>query len=101
MAEALRSVEQTGKSQFQAELYRIKGELLRMQDPGEEAEPERCLRTAIDIARRQSARLFESRVDDWTKLKRRMSSLSARHPQPPEQHRRGGWTLDEWPRDCP
>ena len=33
-----------------------------MRDPSDEAEAERCFRTAIDIARRQSARLLELRA---------------------------------------
>src|SRR5262249_1011197 len=43
------------------ELHRIKGELL-MRDPSEPVEAERCLRIAIDIARHQSARLYELRA---------------------------------------
>ncbi len=33
-----------------------------MRDPPDEAEAERCFRTAIDIARRQKARFFELRA---------------------------------------
>ena len=33
-----------------------------LKDPRSEAEAERCLRQAIDIARRQAARLFELRA---------------------------------------
>jgi predicted ATPase len=46
-----------------AELYKIKGELLLMRvNPPDEAEAERCFRTAIDIARRQKARWCELRA---------------------------------------
>ncbi len=45
-----------------AELHRIKGELLLIQDPTDAAQAEGWLRTAIDIARSQSARLFELRA---------------------------------------
>ena len=45
-----------------AELNRVKGELLMIKDPGNVAEGERCLHTAIDVARRQGARLFELRA---------------------------------------
>jgi len=45
-----------------AELYRLKGELMLLKDPRSEAEAERSLRKAIDIARRQAARLFELRA---------------------------------------
>jgi class 3 adenylate cyclase/tetratricopeptide (TPR) repeat protein len=47
---------------LQAEFYRLKGELTLLKDPRSEAEAERCLRQAIDIARRQAARLFELRA---------------------------------------
>jgi hypothetical protein len=46
----------------EAELYRLKGELLLMRDSPDEAEAERCSRNAIDIARSQKARLFELRA---------------------------------------
>jgi tetratricopeptide (TPR) repeat protein len=46
----------------EAELYRLKGQLLLMQDPGSTEEAERYFHTAIDIARRQHARLFELRA---------------------------------------
>jgi tetratricopeptide (TPR) repeat protein len=59
---ALATAEQTGQKLTEWELHRLKGELLMLQDPSNVAEPERCLRTAIDVARRQSARLFELRA---------------------------------------
>jgi hypothetical protein len=46
----------------QAEVCRLKGELTLLKDPHNEAEAERCLRQAIEIARRQAARLFELRA---------------------------------------
>jgi hypothetical protein len=46
----------------ETQLYRVKGELLLIRDPPDEAEAERCLRTAIDIARRQKARFSELRA---------------------------------------
>jgi tetratricopeptide (TPR) repeat protein len=45
-----------------AEFYRLKGELTLLKDPRNEAEAARCLRQAIDVARRQAARLFELRA---------------------------------------
>jgi adenylate cyclase len=62
VAEALASALRDGDRQSEAELHRLKGELLLMQDPSDEAEAERCFRTAIDIARRQKARFFELRA---------------------------------------
>jgi class 3 adenylate cyclase/tetratricopeptide (TPR) repeat protein len=46
----------------ETELYRVKGELLLMRDPSDEAEAERCLLTAIEIARSKKARFFELRA---------------------------------------
>ncbi len=62
VTEGLATAEQTGVKLDEAELHRIKGELLMIKDPGNVAEAERCLRTAIDVARRQAARLFELRA---------------------------------------
>ena len=47
---------------LQAEFYRLKGELTLLKDPQSEREAESYLRQAIDIARRQAARLFELRA---------------------------------------
>jgi adenylate cyclase len=58
--EALTRSEKT--PHFQAELYRLKGELMLLKGTHNEAEAERYLRQAIDIARRQAARLFELRA---------------------------------------
>jgi predicted ATPase len=54
--------EQTGVRNAEAELHRLKGELLMIKDLGNVAEAERSLRTAINVARRQGARLFEIRA---------------------------------------
>ena len=62
VAKGLASAEQTGLRVAEAELYRVKGELLMMNGQGNAAEAERCLRTAIEVARRQGARLFELRA---------------------------------------
>jgi tetratricopeptide (TPR) repeat protein len=61
VAEGLATADRTGQSAFESELYRLKGELLMIKDRSNVVEAERCLRTAIDIARRQGARLFELR----------------------------------------
>ncbi len=57
IAEALALVERTGERVAEAELWRVKGELL-LKAAASDAEPEaeRCYRTAIDIARRQRAK---------------------------------------------
>jgi predicted ATPase len=62
VADALARVEQTGERMAEAALYRVKGELLRIRNPSDEAEAERCFRIAIEIARRQHARFWELRA---------------------------------------
>jgi predicted ATPase len=62
VAAALRETERGGEKTNEPELYKIKGDLLLIRDPPDEAEAERCFRTAIDIARRQKARFFELRA---------------------------------------
>jgi predicted ATPase len=61
-AKGLAIAEQTGLRVAEAELYRVKGELLIMKGPDNVPEAECCLRTAINVARRQSARLLELRA---------------------------------------
>ena len=58
--EALVLVERTDERHWEAELYRLRAELLLMQ--GDEAEAEASLHRAIDVARRQSARSWELRA---------------------------------------
>ncbi len=53
------SAAETGEQLGSPWLHRVKGELLRVQNPQDVAEAELCFRTAIEIARRQSARLPE------------------------------------------
>jgi predicted ATPase len=62
VATALRETERGGERNFLTELHRVNGELLLTCDPSDEAEAQRCFRTAIDIARRQKARFFELRA---------------------------------------
>jgi len=62
VAKGLTTAEHIGLRGTEAELHRIKGELLIIKDPRNAAEAELCLRTAIDVARRQGARLFELRA---------------------------------------
>ena len=62
VAEGLATAEQTGMRLAEAELHRLRGELLMIKDPGNAVEAESCLRTAIEIARRQGAKLFEFRA---------------------------------------
>lgn len=61
LAEALASVDNTKQHCWEAELYRLKGELLLMQDEAE-ADAEACFRQAIQVARRQEAKSWELRA---------------------------------------
>ena len=60
--EAFASVAKTGEQLGSPYLHHVKGELLLVQNPSDIAEAEWCFRTAIEIARRQSARLPELRA---------------------------------------
>jgi predicted ATPase len=60
LAEAFALVEETDGRYWEAELYRLKGELLLMQ--GDEAEAEASFLHAVEVARRQSAKSWELRA---------------------------------------
>jgi class 3 adenylate cyclase/tetratricopeptide (TPR) repeat protein len=62
VAKGLAAVDETGIRLAEAELQRLKGEFLMIKDTGDMGDAECCLRTAIDVARRQSAKLFELRA---------------------------------------
>jgi predicted ATPase len=76
VGEALERIEKTGERWFEAEAYRIKGEVvLRFADP-DQAEADRCFRRAIEVARNQGAKLWELRAASslarlWTKQGKR------------------------------
>jgi predicted ATPase len=62
IGEALTLMEETGECIFEADVHRIKGELLLAQDLSGLAQAEEWLRTAIDIASRQNAKSWELRA---------------------------------------
>jgi predicted ATPase len=70
VAEALMMVERTGERKFEAELHRLKGELLLSQvEAKAETEmgmryqdAEKCFQRALEVARRQSAKSWELRA---------------------------------------
>jgi predicted ATPase len=67
LAEALAFVEETDERHWEAELYRLKGELLLMQgdEAGAEAsfhQAESCFQHAVEVARRQQAKSWELRA---------------------------------------
>jgi class 3 adenylate cyclase/predicted ATPase len=60
--EALATCDRTGHRAFEAELHRVRGEMLLKRDPAETASAEETFRTAIAVARRQATRSFELRA---------------------------------------
>ena len=68
LAEALTTVAKTEERDYEAELYRLKGELLlndecrTMNDERQTQEAEACFQQALDIARHQQAKLLELRA---------------------------------------
>ena len=60
--EALAAVRDTGERMYEAELYRLKGELLRMRSTDHTAVAETCLHQALTIACRQQAKSLELRA---------------------------------------
>jgi predicted ATPase len=62
LAEALAVVDQTGERFWEAELHRLKGELLLVLSTDKTTEAEACFLQALDIARRQQAKSLELRA---------------------------------------
>jgi predicted ATPase len=62
LAEALTLVDKTGEHFWEAELYRLKGELLLARSAKNHTEAETCFQKALDVARRQEAKSLELRA---------------------------------------
>jgi predicted ATPase len=62
VAEALARVEKTGECWFEAELHRLRGELLLSLPEPNRTEAEACFRRAMAVARGQEAKLWELRA---------------------------------------
>jgi predicted ATPase/class 3 adenylate cyclase len=62
IAEALAFAEESGERWWEADLYRLNGELLLAQSTENRAEAEVCFHRALEIARQQSAKAFELRA---------------------------------------
>ncbi|MBV8106344.1 MAG: hypothetical protein JO223_17285, partial [Hyphomicrobiales bacterium] len=60
--ESLATVDRLGYRAFEAELHRVRGDLLLKRDPAETATAEEALQTAIVVAQRQATRSFELRA---------------------------------------
>jgi predicted ATPase len=62
LVEALTIVHNTGECFYEAELYRLKGELLLSLSADNHAEAEGCFHQALDVAQRQHAKSLELRA---------------------------------------
>jgi predicted ATPase len=62
VSEGLEMVQRTGTRIFEAEMRRLKGELLLMGDQSTVVEAARCFGDAIEVARRQGAKWLELRA---------------------------------------
>ena len=62
IAEALAFAEESGERWWEAELHRLKGELLLAQSTENRAEAEACFHRALEVAQQQSAKAFELRA---------------------------------------
>ncbi|MFQ5827733.1 MAG: hypothetical protein ACE5JD_01060, partial [Candidatus Methylomirabilia bacterium] len=62
LAEGLALIEQRGERATEAEVYRLKGDLLLMQGGRAAHQAEACFRQAIDVAREQRAKFLELRA---------------------------------------
>jgi predicted ATPase len=62
LAEALAHVDHTGERNCEAEVYRIKGEILLQQAVPDAPQAEECFQQALAVARRQQARSWELRA---------------------------------------
>jgi predicted ATPase len=62
LTEALAIAEEHGNRQYEAEMHRLKGELLLKQDDSNAVEARSCFERAVEIARRQSAKSLELRA---------------------------------------
>jgi predicted ATPase len=62
LAEALALTNDREERRWEAELYRLKGELLLVHAAAHHAEAETCFRQALDVARHQQAKSWELRA---------------------------------------
>jgi predicted ATPase len=60
--EALATCERTGHRAFEAELHRVRGEMLLKRDPANPVDAEQALQTAVAVAKQQGTRCFELRA---------------------------------------
>jgi adenylate cyclase len=76
LADGSALMERSGERMFEAELYRVKGELLLRQEAADPLKAEHCFRTAMEVARRQAGKSLELRAT--TSLARLLPSQGRR-----------------------
>jgi predicted ATPase len=87
LTDALAAVETSEERFYEAELYRLKGELLLMQ--GNEAEAEASFQKAIEVARMQEAKSWELRATvSLCRLRQQQGKREEAHPMLAEIY---GW----------
>lgn len=74
--EALERISRTRARWIEAELYRIKGELLKLTPEGRQEDAETCFCTAMRVAREQGSKLWELRAT--TRIARLLGAQGAR-----------------------
>jgi len=80
MAEALGMTNDTEERRWDAELYRLQGELLLARATGHDTEAETCFHQALNIARRQQAKSWELRAaTSLARLWQRQGQRAAAH----------------------
>jgi predicted ATPase len=62
MEQAVQTVQDNDERLYEAEVYRLKGELLLMRSVPDVMAAQACFRQAIDVARRQQAKSWELRA---------------------------------------
>ena len=74
--ESFEFIEKSGQRYYEAELHRLKGEILLAQNASNPVQSESCFRAAIEVARKQQARSWELRAT--TSLARLMRDTGRR-----------------------
>jgi tetratricopeptide (TPR) repeat protein len=90
--QTLATSERIGHHSFDAELHRVRGEMLLKRDPANPASAEEALQTAIAVAKKQGTRSFELRAA------LALAKLYQSTARPVEAHDVLAEALEDWPR---